>query len=60
MRKKIYRLSSVKGKHGGVRGYLAAIARAHEVQAEMHTAYGVDVIAPDGRIVYTALAERVK
>ena len=50
----VYTLSSVKGDHGAVTGYRAAVARAREVQAEMQAAYGVDVCRPDGSIAYTA------
>jgi hypothetical protein len=49
-----YTITSVKGRHGEVSGYRAAIARAREVQEEMRAAYGVDVLHPDGRVVYTA------
>lgn len=50
-----YALRSVKGSHGEITGTIAeARERAREVQAEMQAAYGVDVVRPDGHVVYTA------
>ena len=50
----LYTLSSVKGQHGEVSGYRAAVAEARRLQRELQAAYGVDVSRPDGSTAFTA------